>query len=96
MPALSVERSSRAPNHSLSPYRTSLSLSPSLSLLPLCLSISFSRSLDLSRPVLTVQRRPDTVVVWVDAHADLNTDKVSPSGNIHGMPVAMLMGLIDV
>lgn len=27
-------------------------------------------------------------IVWVDAHADINTPESSPSGNIHGMPVA--------
>ncbi|KAF3313765.1 Arginase, catabolizes arginine to ornithine and urea, variant 2 [Orbilia oligospora] len=32
-------------------------------------------------------------VIWVDAHADINTYKSSPSGNIHGMPVAFLTGL---
>ncbi|SMF79065.1 arginase [Pseudobacteriovorax antillogorgiicola] len=31
-------------------------------------------------------------VVWVDAHADINTPDSSPSGNIHGMPLATLMG----
>lgn len=31
-------------------------------------------------------------VVWVDAHADLNTSELTPSGNIHGMPVACLLG----
>jgi arginase len=31
-------------------------------------------------------------VVWLDAHADFNTPKTSPSGNIHGMPVAVLCG----
>jgi len=34
-------------------------------------------------------------VVWVDAHGDLNTPKTSPSGNIHGMPLAVLLGLGD-
>jgi arginase len=37
--------------------------------------------------------RPDTGVIWVDAHADLNSPATSPSGNMHGMPVAFLMGL---
>jgi len=32
-------------------------------------------------------------VVWLDAHADFNTFEVTPSGNIHGMPVACLCGL---
>ena len=29
-------------------------------------------------------------VLWLDAHADFNTPETSPSGNVHGMPVAML------
>lgn len=32
------------------------------------------------------------VVLWLDAHADFNTAESSPSGNIHGMPVAVLCG----
>ena len=35
-------------------------------------------------------------VIWVDAHADLNTGETSPSGNIHGMPLAAAMGLGDI
>lgn len=31
-------------------------------------------------------------VLWVDAHADMNTPETSPSGNIHGMSLAVLMG----
>lgn len=31
-------------------------------------------------------------VIWVDAHGDYNTPATSPSGNIHGMPVASLVG----
>jgi arginase len=32
-------------------------------------------------------------VLWLDAHADFNTSKETPSGNVHGMPVACLCGL---
>lgn len=32
-------------------------------------------------------------VIWYDAHGDLNTEKTSPSGNIHGMPLAASLGL---
>ncbi len=32
-------------------------------------------------------------VLWLDAHADFNTREITPSGNIHGMPVACLCGL---
>ena len=31
-------------------------------------------------------------VLWLDAHADFNTAETSPSGNIHGMPVAIVAG----
>jgi arginase len=31
-------------------------------------------------------------LIWIDAHADFNTDKTSPTGNIHGMPLSALMG----
>lgn len=31
-------------------------------------------------------------VLWLDAHADFNTSDITPSGNVHGMPVACLCG----
>ena len=34
-------------------------------------------------------------VIWVDAHADFNTAETTPSGNIHGMPLAALAGYGD-
>jgi arginase len=38
-----------------------------------------------------LRARPNTGVIWVDAHADLNTPSISESGNMHGMPVGLLM-----
>lgn len=35
----------------------------------------------------------EIAVIWVDAHADINTPETSGSGNVHGMPVAFLTGL---
>jgi arginase len=35
----------------------------------------------------------EIAVIWVDAHADINTPETSDSGNIHGMPVSFLTGL---
>jgi arginase len=32
-------------------------------------------------------------VIWIDAHSDINVPETSPSGNIHGMPVAVSLGL---
>jgi arginase len=34
-------------------------------------------------------------VIWLDAHGDFNTPETTPSGNIHGMPLAALCGLGD-
>jgi arginase len=38
------------------------------------------------------RRKKKIGVVWVDAHADFNTPESSPSGNIHGMPLAVCCG----
>lgn len=39
------------------------------------------------------RRRGEQVgVIWVDAHTDMNTPASSPSGNVHGMPLAALLG----
>ena len=38
--------------------------------------------------------RPNLGVIWVDAHGDFNTPETSPSGNIHGMPLSFLAGLM--
>jgi arginase len=37
-------------------------------------------------------RRRKVGLLWIDAHGDINTPETSPSGNIHGMPVASLLG----
>ena len=38
------------------------------------------------------QRGEKVGVIWVDAHCDMNTPQSSPSGNVHGMPLACLIG----
>ncbi|XP_077477388.1 arginase-2, mitochondrial [Stigmatopora argus] len=37
------------------------------------------------------QQCPNLCVIWVDAHADVNTPVTSPSGNLHGQPVAFML-----
>lgn len=37
----------------------------------------------------------DLGVIWIDAHGDMNTNEISPSGNIHGMILAALQGYGD-
>jgi arginase len=39
-----------------------------------------------------VSHHQPTAVLWIDAHGDFNTLKTSPSGNIHGMTLAVLLG----
>jgi len=39
-------------------------------------------------------RRNESIgMIWIDAHGDMNTPETSPSGNVHGMPVAATLGL---
>jgi arginase len=38
------------------------------------------------------ERSQDVGLIWFDAHADINTPETSPSGNIHGMPLSVLIG----
>lgn len=40
-----------------------------------------------------LQHKKNLGVIWFDAHGDINTDQTSPSGNIHGMPVAVALGM---
>jgi arginase len=39
------------------------------------------------------RRKQRIGVIWIDAHSDINTPETSPSGNVHGMPLAALLGL---
>ena len=41
----------------------------------------------------TLQKDPNTKVLWIDAHADINTPESSPSGNLHGMSLSFITGL---
>jgi arginase len=39
------------------------------------------------------RKRKKLGILWIDAHGDMNTSETSPSGNIHGMPLAVCLGL---
>ncbi|EZA51566.1 hypothetical protein DMN91_011895 [Ooceraea biroi] len=54
------------------------------------LTIGGDHSLSIGTIDGHVKEKKDIAVIWVDAHADLNTNKTSESGNVHGMPVALL------
>jgi arginase len=47
----------------------------------------------VSGMVQSLRKRGETLgVIWIDAHSDMNTPATSPSGNVHGMPLAALIG----
>ncbi len=62
---------------------------------PLCLGGDHSMALGTLAGISSYCRRNKLKlgVVWIDAHADMNTDKTTPSGNIHGMPLSAAMGV---
>jgi len=39
------------------------------------------------------RRKQKMGLIWIDAHADMNTPETSPSGNVHGMPLACCVGM---
>lgn len=59
---------------------------------PLTIGGDHSLSLGSARGAL---RHRTLGMIWLDAHGDFNTTETTPSGNIHGMPLAALCGLGD-
>ncbi|CAM9658108.1 unnamed protein product [Ectocarpus sp. 12 AP-2014] len=59
------------------------------------LTLGGDHSIALGTLAGVLRARPDTRVLWCDAHADINSPKGSPSGNMHGMPLSFVMGLSD-
>jgi len=55
------------------------------------LTLGGDHSVALGSLAGVLRSRPNTGVIWVDAHADLNTPWISDSGNMHGMPIGLLM-----
>lgn len=62
---------------------------------PLCLGGDHSMALGSIAGISSYckKRRLKLGVIWIDAHTDMNTDETSPSGNIHGMPLAASLGM---
>ncbi|MBZ0199238.1 MAG: arginase [Ignavibacteriaceae bacterium] len=62
---------------------------------PLCIGGDHSMALGSIAGISSYCRKKKLKlgVIWIDAHTDMNTDMTTPSGNIHGMPVAASIGL---
>jgi len=57
------------------------------------LNIGGDHSMSLATVAYSLNQNPNCKVVWVDAHADINTYNMSESKNYHGMPLSYLAGL---
>lgn len=62
---------------------------------PLCIGGDHSMALGTIAGISSYCRKNDLEmgVIWIDAHADMNTEETTPSGNIHGMPMAASLGI---
>ncbi|KAE8623729.1 hypothetical protein XENTR_v10005709 [Xenopus tropicalis] len=56
-----------------------------------CVTLGGDHSLAFGSITGHAQQCPDLCVIWVDAHADINTPLTTPSGNLHGQPVSFLL-----
>ena len=52
-------------------------------------------ALGLGSVAAVTERYDNAGVIWFDAHGDMNTEQTSPTGHIHGMPLAAAMGLCE-
>jgi len=57
----------------------------------ICLNLGGDHSVAIGTLSGTSRVHPDFCVLWVDAHANINTPKTSNSGNLHGMPLSFLL-----
>ena len=62
---------------------------------PLCIGGDHSMALGTIAGISSYCKRKGLKlgVIWIDAHTDMNTEESTPSGNIHGMPLAASLGL---
>ena len=60
---------------------------------PIVLSGDHSSALGTIRGIKAAKPNSRIGVIWIDAHADLHSPFTSPSGNIHGMPLAAALGV---
>jgi arginase len=59
----------------------------------LALTLGGDHSLGMATVSAGLAVYPNLGIIWVDAHADINTAETTESGNLHGCPVSFLMGI---
>jgi arginase len=55
------------------------------------LTVGGDHSIPMGTIPAIIKHRPGTKIIWVDAHADINTPDTSSSGNLHGQPLGLLV-----
>lgn len=61
----------------------------------LAITLGGDHSIGLGTVTGTLSVHKDACLIWVDAHADINTPQGTLSGNLHGCPVSWLIGIAD-
>lgn len=61
-----------------------------------CLTLGGDHSIAIGSLFGLLKAYTDLRIIWVDAHGDMNTPQTSPSGNLHGMPIAALIGAFQL
>lgn len=56
-------------------------------------TVGGDHSIGTATVAAALESNPDTCVLWIDAHADINSPKTTESGNLHGCPVSFIMGI---
>ncbi|CAI5759915.1 unnamed protein product [Candida verbasci] len=57
------------------------------------LTIGGDHSIGMATCAASLKYNPETCIIWIDAHADINSPKTSESGNLHGCPLSFLLGV---
>ncbi|CAN3356489.1 hypothetical protein DICA3_C03378 [Diutina catenulata] len=56
-------------------------------------TIGGDHSLGIATVSAALRHNPDTCVLWIDAHADINSPATTDTGNLHGCPISFVMGI---
>lgn len=60
------------------------------------ITVGGDHSIGLGTVLASLKHNPDTCVLWIDAHADINTPECTNLGNLHGCPLSFLVTGIDM
>ncbi|MEZ4872028.1 MAG: arginase [Bdellovibrionales bacterium] len=59
------------------------------------LFVGGDHSVGMATVAAVKSKYPDAIIIWMDAHADMNTPEQSLTKSLHGMPMAFLTGIVD-